>query len=239
MSAHKHMHKHTSGDEHDFEPEHGLPERLPAGERLLWQGSPDWRTLAVRSFHVRQLAVYFGIILAARAVTVLVQGGSVLDAAVAALWLTPAVGLALGLLTGMAWLTSRTTVYTITDKRVVMRIGIVLSLTFNLPFRSISGAGLRAHGDGTGSIPITIARSEKIAYVHLWPHARPWRVAQPEPMLCSVRDAAQVAQTLSQAWSAATGIAVQPAGSTPHVLAPAGPAASARPRHAPSMLVSH
>jgi Bacterial PH domain len=238
VSGLQHAHKHTSGDEHDFEPEHGLPERLPAGEHLLWQGSPDWRTLAVRSFHVRQLAVYFAVILAARAITVLVQGGSALDAGVAALWLTPAVILALGLLTGMAWLTSRTTVYTITDKRVVMRIGIVLSLTFNLPFRSITGAGLRAHGDGTGSIPITIARSEKIAYVHLWPHARPWRVAQPEPMLCSVRDAAQVAQTLSQAWSAATGIAVQPAGGAANVLSPAGPT-SARPRHTPSMLATH
>lgn len=231
-------HKHTAGDEHDFEPEHGLPERLPAGERVLWQGSPDWRTLAVRSFHVRQLTVYFGVILAARAITVGVQGGSAFDAVVAALWLTPAVALALGLLTGMAWLTSRTTVYTITDKRVVMRIGIVLSLTFNLPFRSITGAGLRAHGDGTGSIPITIASSEKIAYVHLWPHARPWRVARPEPMLCSVRDAAQVAQTLSHAWSAATGIAVQPAGAIANVLAPAG-SVSARPRHTASMLATH
>ncbi len=238
MSGLQHAHKHTSGDEHDFEPEHGLPEPLPAGEHLLWQGSPDWRALAVRSFHVRQLTVYFGVILAARAITVLVQGGSALDAVVAALWLTPAVAFALGLLTLMAWLTSRTTVYTITDKRVVMRIGIVLSLTFNLPFAKITGAGLRAHGDGTGSIPITIARSEKIAYVHLWPHARPWRVAQPEPMLCSVRDAAQVAQTLSAAWSAATGIAVQQAGHAATVLAPAGPQ-GARPRHTPSMLATH
>jgi hypothetical protein len=57
-------------------------------------------------------------------------------------------------------------------------------------------------------------------------------------MLCSVRDAAHVAQTLSQAWSAATGIAVQPAGPAATVLAPAG-AASPRPRHAASMLATH
>jgi hypothetical protein len=200
-------HKHFAGDEHDFEPERGLPEPLPAGERLLWQGSPDWRALAVRSFHLRKLVLYFGIILAVRAATVIAQGGTLLDGAVAALWLTPAVALALGLITLMAWLVSRTTVYTITDKRVVMRIGIVLSLSFNLPFNKITGAGLLAHGDGSGNIPITLAPAEKIAYVHLWPHARPWRLAQPEPMLCSVPNAAQVAQTLSQAWSAATGIA--------------------------------
>ncbi len=31
--------------EHEFEPIPGLPERLPAGERMLWQGRP-WRALA-------------------------------------------------------------------------------------------------------------------------------------------------------------------------------------------------
>ena len=37
--------------EHDDEPQNGLPEALPAGERLLWQGSPDWRVLARHGFH--------------------------------------------------------------------------------------------------------------------------------------------------------------------------------------------
>ena len=33
--------------EHEFEPQFGLPERLPDSERLLWQGSPSWRALAI------------------------------------------------------------------------------------------------------------------------------------------------------------------------------------------------
>ena len=33
-------------EEHEFEAARGLPELLPAGERVLWQGSPDWRGLA-------------------------------------------------------------------------------------------------------------------------------------------------------------------------------------------------
>ena len=36
--------------EHEFEPVHGLPEKLPAGEKILWQGSPDWKTLANEAF---------------------------------------------------------------------------------------------------------------------------------------------------------------------------------------------
>ena len=47
--------------EHDFEPVHGLPAHLPQGERLLWQGAPSWRSLAIRAFHVRKVAIYFGL----------------------------------------------------------------------------------------------------------------------------------------------------------------------------------
>ena len=51
--------------------------------------------------------------------------------------------------------------------------------------------------------------------LHLWPHARPWRVSRPEPMLRCVPDAAGVAQLLSQAWSEATGIAAEPRAAVP------------------------
>ena len=33
--------------EHEFEPQHGLPEPLPCGERIVWQGGPlCWRRAA-------------------------------------------------------------------------------------------------------------------------------------------------------------------------------------------------
>ena len=30
-------------DDFDFEPVRGLPQVLPEGERLLWQGAPRWQ----------------------------------------------------------------------------------------------------------------------------------------------------------------------------------------------------
>ena len=50
--------------EHELEAAPGLPEPLPAGERVLWQGKPDWKRLANEAFHVRQVAVYFALMLA-------------------------------------------------------------------------------------------------------------------------------------------------------------------------------
>ena len=46
--------------EYATEPVKGLPELLPTGERMLWQGQPSWRALAIRVFHVRKIAIYFG-----------------------------------------------------------------------------------------------------------------------------------------------------------------------------------
>lgn len=211
--------------EHEFEAAPGLPEPLPKNERLLWQGSPDWRALAVRAFHVRKLIVYFTVILLLRGASVFSDGGSFADTAIAVLWLSPLAVIAVGIAVSLAQLSARTAVYTITDRRVVMRIGIVLTVTFNLPYRSIQNADLRLDkSDGTGDIALQLKAPDRIAYLHLWPHARPWRMARPEPMLRGLSDAAAVAKILSGAWSQATGLAAQPV-----TAVPAKPAGDARP----------
>jgi len=134
------------------------------------------------------------------------DGASAGTMAVSAAWMCVLAGIALGLLSLVAWLAARAAVYTITDKRVVMRVGIVLTLTFNIPFKRIAAAGLRLDADGTGDLPLTLTGEDRIAWLHLWPHARPWRLARPEPMLRSVPDAAVVARLLVDAWSRRTGL---------------------------------
>lgn len=189
----------TPAPEHEFEAAHGLPEQLPPGERIVWQGSPDWRTLAVQVMHIRTLSLYFAAMLLWRGGTVLNESGSLLAALQSVALPIPLALLALGLLATFAWLTSRTTVYTLTNQRVVMRIGIVLSVTFNLPYRMIESASLRANHDGTGDIALLLVESDKIAYANLWPHARPWKVKRTEPMLRAVPESAHVGQLLAAA----------------------------------------
>ena len=193
--------------EHEFEAELGLPEPLPRGERLLWQGSPDWRLLARDAMHTRLLAIYFGVLLAWRAVNIGANGGSLIDAGVAVLWLLPVAVAAIGVLSVLAWLMARTSVYTITDKRVVMRIGIVLNITFNLPHAQIVSAGLRSNADGSGDLTLLLNDADRIAYVHLWPHARPWHLKRTEPMLRALPQAHAVAAILSAALADAAGVA--------------------------------
>jgi hypothetical protein len=177
----------------------GLPGPLPPGESLLWQGAPDWWSLARHAFHIRGLGLYFAAVLLARGIAAAGSGASPVEAAVAVLWLAPVALAGLGLVLLFAWLIERTTVYTLTSRRLVLHIGIALPVTFNLPFKRIGGAAVRRYADGTGDIPLLLTGSDRIAYLHLWPHARPWRVKRPEPMLRAVPDADRVAELLADA----------------------------------------
>ncbi|MBC7770029.1 MAG: PH domain-containing protein [Phycisphaerales bacterium] len=189
--------------EHDFEPIRGLPGNLPAGERLLWQGAPDWWALAQRAFHLRSVAIYFAILIVWRGVSAAQQGASAEGAVQAALWLIPVALLALGLLAGLAALAARTSVYTITTKRVVLRVGMALPKAINIPFTIIENAALRAYSDKTGDVALTLTPPNKIAYLLLWPHARPIKLARPEPTLRAVANGAEVAAILASALQAA------------------------------------
>ena len=47
----------------DFNQFKELPAPLPVGERVIWQGKPTFKGLALRSFHIREVAIYFGLLL--------------------------------------------------------------------------------------------------------------------------------------------------------------------------------
>lgn len=198
-------------NEFDHEPVRGLPERLPAGEHILWQGAPRFAALARRAFHVRKLAFYCGLLLAWRVAAGVSDGETLGAIAVSAVWVVPFALVAVGLPLLLAWLYARTTVYTITNRRVVMRFGVALPMSLNLPFRLIGAAGVRSYADGSGDVTLTLTGPDRIAYLHLWPNARPWRIARPEPMLRCIPAAAQVADVLADALATtAPAVAPQP-----------------------------
>jgi len=188
--------------EFDSEPIRGVPGRLPEGERVLWQGEPRPGLLARRAFHLPTLTFYFAVLLALRIGTVLWSGGSALEAAVAGSWLFTAALIALGIFYVYGVFIARTSVYTITNRRLVLRSGLAVPLTINIPFKEIEAAAVRTYGDrGDGEIVLTLLPGRHIGYFPLWPHARPWKIKRPEPMLRAIPDAQRVAEILSEALS--------------------------------------
>ncbi|MDF1501861.1 photosynthetic complex putative assembly protein PuhB [Roseisolibacter sp. H3M3-2] len=160
----------------------GIGEPLPAGESLLWTGGPDRAAIARRVCHTRGVVAYFGLLLALAA-----AGGT--TAAGAALLVGMAVTV-LAFAHVYAALVARTTVYAVTDRRLVLRIGVAIPAVLNVPLDRVESVDLRLARDGTGDVTITLGDDARVAYLLLWPHARPWRYAHPQPALRWRPDAA-------------------------------------------------
>ncbi len=185
--------------EHDYEAQPGLPESLPGQERIVWQGAPDWKVLAQRTFHVRKVAIYFAILLAWKAATS-VRSGEVL----ASVWTSVSflgflAVLSVGVLTLFSWMMARTTLYTITTERLVLRVGVAIPMTINLPFKYLAEANLKLHDDGFGDLAMNLVGNERVSYAVLWPHCDMVHALQARPILRAVPNAQHVAQRFARA----------------------------------------
>lgn len=189
--------------EYDHEPIPGLPGIPPAGERVLWQGSPDWRILARTAFHTRLVAGYFALLVGWALVAAIGHGvqrpGDLEGVAI-----TASLGvIGVALLHLLAWAAARSTLYTLTNKRIVLRIGVALPKCINLPLNLVGTVGLATRADGNGDLPVALTGDRKLGYIALWPHARPWHVATPQPMLRALPHAADVAALIARTCLAA------------------------------------
>ena len=186
-------------NEYDYEPVPGLPARLPEGETILWQGAPRWDTFARRAMRVRLVIGYFALLLVWGISGQVTSGTPVSQVGRSMLCLSALGAVAVALLVLFAWLVARTTLYTITTRRVVMRFGIALPITIQVAFRMIDSAEAHIWPDGSGDIALTLPADQRIAYLMLWPHARPWKLVKAQPVLRGIPGAAEVAQLLGRA----------------------------------------
>jgi hypothetical protein len=180
----------------------GVPHPLPAGERLLWEGGPSTSAVATHVFHWRLLAAYFAIMLAYGAFSTTEPVGT-------KVWVVSFVvrlGLAAFVLAtafGLAKTVASTTWYAITSQRVVLRIGMVFSMSINIPFKLLASAGVGQFPDGSGQVHLEIVAGHRLAYIALWPHCRVFRLNQPQPLLRGLMEPQRVAAILSDAVAAA------------------------------------
>ncbi len=185
-------------NEHEFEPIRGLPELLPAGESIIWRGEPEWRSLARRVFHVRKVAFYFVLLLTYSVGTKLLNGASFATVVDAASWQATLAVVTLGILYYLAWLYARTTVYTLTTERLILRFGVALTMVIHIPWSKITHVDLLKHSDGTGDIAFTVDATKRMSYLLLWPQARPWKFAPVIPSMRCIAEPDSVAAQLAE-----------------------------------------
>ncbi len=188
--------------EFSIEPIPGLPERPPEGETILWQGKPNAWSLARHALHVRKIGLYFVLIGLWLGLDALAAGAHVVEASGQLLSQLAIGASAILLLSLFAWLVQRTTIYTLTNRRIVIRFGVALPITVNLPFNRVDSADLRLHQGGRGDISLSLNPKQPVSYLLFWPHVRPWHFRNPQPMLRCIDGVEEVAGLLGNALAA-------------------------------------
>lgn len=181
-----------------------LPADIPAGERILWHGRPSWLSLARRAYRGDFVAAYF-VALGIWNLASAAASGDPGNAAATGLKTSALAVAALALIGFLGYASARSTLYVVTTKRLVLKVGIALPIFINVPFAKIASAAVRVYGDGTGDVPVVLVPSERVAYFALWPHARPFHFGRPEPAFRSVPNAAHVGDIVGHALAAAAG----------------------------------
>jgi len=187
-------------DDFQTEPVRGLPQKLPDGEHILWQGQPSWWALTKEALSLWWVAGYFAFLFAWRTTAGAATETWTASATTASFFLVlGAIVCALLMLVG--FVQAKATVYTITNKRVAMRIGAALTMTLNLPFKQVDNAslGVRKSGHGTIALEMNPEGGMGFSYLMTWPHVRPWKMKHTQPALRCIPDARTVAKILSDA----------------------------------------
>jgi len=194
--------------EHGLEPVPGLPEPLPPGEILLWQGSPKWTAIAERVLLLRWVLAYFALLIGWEILSTVMTGAELLPALAAALLLFSGGMAAVAIIAIIAKFIATTSIYTITTKRIVLRVGVALPITINIPFAVIDGASLMQRKNGAGEIMLHLSPSHRISWIALWPHCCGWRLGRPKPTLRGIANVVAVSEILGSAVAGAAGGAV-------------------------------
>ncbi len=184
--------------EHEYEPIPGLPEKLPEGEYIVWQGRPSAKAVATRVFHTRTIALYFAVLVAVHVVYRLMDGAIMADILLDTAWQAALSAIAVGMLTFLARLYARGSIITMTNKRLVMRSGVALPMIVNIPWSNVHRAGLRVCTDGTGDILLTPVDDRRLFYFMLWPYVRPWHFRPVQPLLRGIEQPHTVASRLAE-----------------------------------------
>ena len=169
--------------EYEDEPVEGLPDYLPEGETMVWQGRPTVAAMARRVFFIPHLALYFGLLIAGHTVYRLMEGVSAAQVLGTFVWQA---GLAATVLVLLAWLArsyAASVMYTLTSERLVIRSGVTLPMMVNIPIEQITAADMRVYRDGTGDIVLTPVADRKLHWVLLWPNVSAWYSRPIRPLL--------------------------------------------------------
>ena len=168
---------------------------IPEGESILWKGKPSFWGFSWYFFGLKLLAFYLiilSVVFAARLTVTDFFTAFVVD-------FLPF--LLSGILTSfilmaLAKIQSQSSVYIITENRVIIKSGAALSFLISMPFKKIKAVNLQKRKGSLGTISFELNSGKRVPYISCWPSVRPWRFKKTEPAFSCIENVDEVATIL-------------------------------------------
>ena len=178
-----------------FEVHKNILDAIPEGESILWKGKPSFWGFSWYFFGLKLLAFYLiilSVVFAARLTVTDFFTAFVVD-------FLPF--LLSGILTSfilmaLAKIQSQSSVYIITENRVIIKSGAALSFLISMPFKKIKAVNLQKRKGSLGTISFELNSGKRVPYVSCWPSVRPWRFKNTEPAFSCIENVDEVATIL-------------------------------------------
>ena len=178
-----------------FEALKNILDAIPNGESILWKGRPslwgfswnlfglEWITLYLSMLSIVSVARFFASdFYTAFYVDFLPFFLSGIFASI--------------ILIGLAATQTYSTVYIITENRVIIKTGAALSFLISMPFKKIKEVNLQKRGASIGTISFELLSEKRVPYISCWPSVRPWKFKRTQPAFSCIGSVDEVATIL-------------------------------------------
>ena len=178
-----------------FEAPKNILDAIPDGESILWKGKPSLWGFSWNLFGLKWITFYLSIL---SVVSIARFFASDFHTAFYIDFLPFFLSgiFASIILIGLAAIQAYSTVYIITENRVIIKTGAALSFLISMPFKKIKEVNLQKRGASIGTISFDLFSKKRVPYISCWPSVRPWKFKKTQPAFSCVRSVDEVATIL-------------------------------------------
>ena len=178
-----------------FEAPKNILDAIPNGESILWKGRPSLWGFSWNLFGLKWITLYLSML---SIVSVARFFASDFYTAFYVDFLPFFLSgiFASIILIGLAATQTYSTVYIITENRVIIKTGAALSFLISMPFKKIKEVNLQKRGASIGTISFELLSEKRVPYISCWPSVRPWKFKRTQPAFSCVRSVDEVATIL-------------------------------------------
>jgi len=178
-----------------FEAPKNILDAIPNGESILWKGRPSLWGFSWNLFGLKWITLYLSML---SIVSVARFFASDFYTAFYVDFLPFFLSgiFASIILIGLAATQTYSTVYIITENRVIIKTGAALSFLISMPFKKIKEVNLQKRGASIGTISFELLSEKRVPYISCWPSVRPWKFKRTQPAFSCIGSVDKVATIL-------------------------------------------